>query len=81
MMIWTAIYSAVYFLFIDKTYALIQLGTFLTIPLLRLYNGERGSFKGMGRLFYAYYPLHLFVCGIIRVILWGNGFSTGTANF
>lgn len=81
MMVWTAMYSAVYFLFIDKTYALIQLGTCLTIPLLRLYNGKRGSFKGMGRLFYVYYPLHLFVCGIIRVILWGSGFSTGTANF
>lgn len=81
MMVWTAVYALVYFLFIDKVYAIIQLGTCLTIPLLRLYNGERGSFKGMGKLFYAYYPLHLFVCGILRIILWGIGVSTGTANF
>ena len=81
MMAWTVMYAIVYFLFIDKTYALIQLGTCLTIPLLRLYNGERGTFKGMGKLFYAYYPLHLFVCGIIRIVLWGIGSSTGTANF
>lgn len=81
MMACVVMYAVVYFLFIDKTYALIQLGTCLTIPLLRLYNGERGTFKGIGKLFYAYYPLHLFVCGIIRIILWGVGSATGTANF
>lgn len=81
MMLWTLAYAAVYFLFIDKVYAVIQLGTCLTIPLLGLYNGERGSFKGMGKLFYVYYPLHLFLCGILRIVLWGTGFSTGTANF
>lgn len=81
MMIWTLVYAGVYFVFIDRTYALIQLGTCLTIPLLKLYNGERGSWKGMGKLFYVYYPAHLVVCGIIRILLWGAGFSTGTANF
>lgn len=80
MMLWTVMYAIVYFFFIDKVYALIQLGTCLTIPFLRLYNGRRGSYKGMGKLFYAYYPLHLFVCGIIRVLLWGAAFSTGVAN-
>lgn len=81
MMIWTFIYALVYFFFIDKVYALIQLGTCLTIPLLRLYNGERGSWKGMGKVFYAYYPLHLVICGIIRILMWGFDFSTATANF
>ncbi|MCM1047862.1 MAG: conjugal transfer protein TraX [Clostridiales bacterium] len=77
MMIWTAAYAIVYFIFIDKVYAIIQLGTCLTIPFLRLYNGKRGSYKGMGKLFYVYYPLHLFVCGIIRILLWGASFLTG----
>lgn len=81
MMFWSLIYAIVYFVFIDKVYAVIQLGTCLTIPLLRLYNGKRGSWKGMGKLFYAYYPAHLFVCGILRIILWGAAFSTATANF
>ena len=81
MMLWTAMYALVYFLFIDKVYAFIQLGTCLTIPLLRLYNGKRGTMKGIGKLFYIYYPLHLVICGIIRVLLWGAAFSTGTANF
>lgn len=43
MMFWTLLYALVYFFFIDRVYALVQLGTCLTIPLLRLYNGERGS--------------------------------------
>ena len=81
MMIWVAVYAAVYFIFIDKVYGIIQLGTCLTIPLLYLYNGKRGSWKGMGKLFYLYYPAHLVLCGIIRMLLWGTDFVTATANF
>jgi hypothetical protein len=39
---------------------------------LKSYNGERGNWKGMKWFFYLYYPAHLFVIGIIRVML-GNG--------
>ncbi len=81
MMFFTGMYAIVYFIFIDKIYAMIQLGTCLTIPLLRLYNGKRGTMKGIGKLFYVYYPLHLFICGIIRILLWGAAISTGVANF
>ena len=81
MMVWSFTYAAVYFFFIDRLYGILQLGTCLTIPLLRLYNGKRGSWKGMSKLFYIYYPAHLAACGVIRILLWGAGFSTGTANF
>lgn len=81
MMLWTTVYAAVYFIFIDKVYAVIQLGTCLTIPLLYFYNGKRGSLKGIGKLFYIYYPLHLLICGMIRILLWGAGSCTGTAHF
>lgn len=81
MMIWTCMYAVVYFVFIDKVYAIVQLGTCLTIPLLYMYNGERGKWKGMGKLFYIYYPAHLVICGIIRILLWGMEVSTATANF
>lgn len=81
MMLWTAAYALVYFLFIDKVYAFIQLFTCLTIPLLWFYNGKRGTMRWIGKLFYIYYPLHLFLCGILRIVLWGAGFSTGTKNF
>lgn len=80
MMVWTAVYALVYFLFIHRIYAIIQLFTCLCIPLLRLYNGQRGKWKGMGKLFYAYYPTHLAVCGLLRIVLWGVGFVTAAAN-
>ena len=69
MMTLTVAYAAVYFIFIDKVYGIIQLGTCLTAPILRQYNGKRGDCKFLGRLFYIYYPAHLAVCGVIRLIL------------
>lgn len=76
MMLWTAVYALVYFFFIDKVYALIQLFTCLCIPLLGWYNGKRGTWRGMGKVFYAFYPLHLALLGILRILLWGLDFST-----
>ena len=71
MMVWSAVYALVYFLFLDRLYGLLQLGTCLTIPLLRCYNGRRGRWKGMGKLFYVYYPLHLALVGLLRTALRG----------
>lgn len=76
MMVWTIVYALVYFFFIDRIYALVQLLTCLSIPLLKAYNGQRGSWRGMGKLFYIYYPAHLAVLGILRVLLWGWHFSS-----
>ncbi len=72
MMVWVAMYAIVYAVFINPVYGVIQLFTALTIPLLKAYNGERGKWTGMKYLFYVYYPLHLVVCGIIRILLYGN---------
>ena len=69
MVLWTVLYAIVYFLFLDPLYGVIQLGTCLAIPLLRVYNGERGNPKGFGRLFYFYYPAHLVLCGLLRILL------------
>ena len=80
IMVWTGVYALVYFLFIDKTYAVVQLFTCLSIPLLKNYNGQRGSWKVMGKVFYWYYPAHLFLLGFLRILLWDSGFSTGAAN-
>lgn len=72
IVLWTAVYALVYFLFLDRLYGLLQMFTFLTIPLLAQYDGTRGSWKGMKWFFYFYYPAHLIVVGIIRLFLWGN---------
>ncbi len=72
MMVWVSMYAIVFAIFINPIYGIIQLFTALTIPLLRLYNGERGKWKGMKWFFYIYYPLHLIICGIIRVMMHGD---------
>ena len=69
---WTVVYAVVYFFAIDKLYAILQMFTFISIPFLFQYNGERGSWKGMKWLFYLYYPAHLVVIGVIRMLLHGN---------
>ena len=72
MMIWVAAYAVIYFLFIDRVYGVLQLCTALSIPLLSLYNGQRGSWKGMKWFFYLYYPAHLVLVGVLRLLILGN---------
>lgn len=72
IVIWTFVYALVYFLFLDKLYGALQMFTFLTIPILSMYNGQRGTWKGMKWFFYIYYPAHLVVIGLIRIFLHGD---------
>lgn len=72
IVIWSFVYAAVYFIFLDKLYGALQMFTFLTIPILAGYNGERGKWKAMKWFFYIYYPTHLIIIGIIRIALHGD---------
>lgn len=72
IVMWTFFYAVVYFFFLDKLYGVLQMFTFLTIPILGKYNGERGKWTGMKWFFYIYYPAHLIVIGILRTVLYGN---------
>ena len=72
MMKWVAVYAAVYFLFIDKVYGILQLFVIIVVPFIKQYNGQRGTWRAMKWLFYIYYPAHLVVCGLIRIALHGN---------
>ncbi len=45
-------------------------GCTATIPLLWAYNGGRG--RSMKWFFYAYYPAHIAVLGLTKVLLFGN---------
>lgn len=80
MMVWSFVYAAVYFFFIDKAYGILQLFTCLSIPLLYMYNGQRGKKRKIGNLFYVYYPMHLMLLGLLRILLWGSEFVTAAAN-
>ena len=72
IVIWSFVYAAVYFIFLDKIYGALQMFTFLSIPILSQYNGKRGRWKGMKWFFYIYYPAHLVIIGIVRLALHGN---------
>lgn len=45
----------------------LQLCTLLAIPVLYLYNGERGRKSKYG--FYIFYPLHLLILSVIRMFM------------
>ena len=72
MVFYVALYSVVYFFALDPIYGLIQMAVVLAIPIIMMYNGQRGSAKRINRimkwLFYIYYPLHLLVIGWIQFI-------------
>lgn len=72
ILLWSSVYGLVYFFAMDKLYGVLQLFTILSVPLLALYNGEKGKMVGGKWLFYIYYPLHLFVIGILRIAIHGN---------
>ncbi len=72
MMLYVLIYAAVSFFFVNKVYAFVCLGVIMVYPLLSLYNGEKGKAGWMKWVFYAYYPAHLVIVGIIRLIMYGN---------
>ena len=70
---YVSLYVAVYCLSLNVWYGLLQLCVFLSVPLLRLYDGTRGRSATLDRvmkpLFYAYYPLHLIVlCLLFRFL-------------
>ena len=71
-MFFSGIYALVYCIFINVWYGIIQLGTIFSIPLLARYNGERGKCKNFKWFFYLIYPIHLIICGLIRLYLYGN---------
>lgn len=70
MIFYVALYSLVYFFAIDKAYGILQMGVVFSIPVIAMYNGKRGKNpkinKFMKWFFYIFYPLHLFVIGLIN---------------
>ena len=72
MSFWILIYATISYLFVSKTYGLITLLAVLVYPLLNNYNGEKGKLNWMKWFFYLYYPLHLVIIGILRIVIYGN---------
>ena len=72
MLLWILVYVIIYVLFIDTVYGILQFATLLSIPLLSLYDGTRGKAKAPKWFFYYYYPVHLIVMGIARLVVYGD---------
>lgn len=72
MELYLLMYTAVWIPCIDWIYGILQLGVIIVWPFMAFYNGQRGKWKGMKWFFYIYYPLHLVLIGILRVIIRGN---------
>ena len=72
MVIWVVLYAVVSFFFVNKVFGVLQIFVFLVYPLLKQYNGERGKAKWTKWLFYIYYPAHLVILGILRIVMYGN---------
>lgn len=72
LIFYVSIYSVVYFFAIDKIYGCIQMCIVLAIPVLMLYNGQRRKSNSINNFmkwaFYIYYPLHLFIIGMIQFV-------------
>ena len=49
-------------------YGGIQWWALAAIPLLAVYNDQRGKYN-IGKLFYIYYPLHLALLGLLRLMI------------
>ena len=72
LVFYVALYALVYCLALDWVYGLIQMAVVLAIPFLWLYNGERGKNPRVNKImkwfFYIYYPLHLLIIGLVRLL-------------
>lgn len=72
MMIWVLMYAVVSFFFISKIYGIVTLFVILVYPVMKQYNGQRGKAGWLKWFFYIYYPAHLIVIGIVRMVMYGN---------
>jgi len=65
LMLITTLYAVAFYLFNNHTYGVVHLATWLVVPLLALYNGQRGKYQWIGKFFYYYYPIHMALIGLI----------------
>lgn len=69
MVLCVVMYATVYAIFLNAVYGIMQMAVILAVPVLYLYNGERGKWSGMKWFFYVYYPAHLIILGLVRIFV------------
>lgn len=61
----TTLYAVAFFIFNNPVYGMVHMACWFSVPLLSLYNGQRGKCRWLGRFFYWYYPAHMALIGLI----------------
>jgi len=54
--------------FLWMTYGYVQVFALMTVPLIALYNGEKGKLR-MKNFFYIFYPAHMVVIYLIKLLI------------
>ena len=65
MMLIITIYAVAFFIFHSPTYGMVHMACWLAVPLLAMYNGQRGQCRWLGKFFYYYYPAHMALIGLL----------------
>ena len=69
MMLIISLYAVAFFIFHSPTYGMVHLSCWLAVPLLAMYNGQRGRCRWLGKFFYYYYPAHMALIGLLARML------------
>lgn len=69
MMLIVTLYALAFSIVHSQTYGMVHMACWLAVPLLALYNGERGKARWLGKFFYYYYPAHLALIGLLARVL------------
>lgn len=69
MMLIVTLYALAFSIVHSQTYGMVHMACWLAVPLLVLYNGERGKARWLGKFFYYYYPAHLALIGLLARVL------------
>lgn len=69
MMLIITLYAMAFAIVHSQTYGMVHMACWLAVPLLALYNGERGKARWLGKFFYYYYPAHLALIGLLARVL------------
>ena len=72
LMLIISLYAVAFFIFHSQVYGMVHLACWLAVPVLSMYNGERGKYKWLSKFFYYYYPAHLVLIGLLARLLYAS---------
>ena len=58
-------YAIAFYIFKNPIYGIMHMASWFVVPMLSVYNGQRGRLNWLGKFFYFYYPTHLTLIGLV----------------